>query len=695
MGVEPTGMATGTIHAGAAVTGRVERYHSVHLMPTSPGSSPTEARPAEAAAVRIDVPRPSIRLPYAPGLDGLRGAAVAAVLVFHAAPATWAPGGFLGVSLFFTLSGYLIASLILVEVDVNGHVDLLRFWARRARRLLPALVVAVVGVVVMSQTIEVASDVRRGLLGGLTYSANWVQLSSGSTYADLFRTPSPVTHLWSLAIEEQFYVVFPFLVWLVVRSRPAALRRWLMGGSLAVAAIGLATSIRVDDPAFTYYATHTRGAEIAWGVLAACIVRFVRRPAPTALTVAGVLAAMLTLWTWRTTHLSDTWVGHGGLVVFGVASAVLIAAAARPGPVGIGLGWWPLRQVGRISYGLYLYHWPVVVLLAPPRVNWAPVTLFVARVALSLLLAVASFVLVEQPVRKGQLRWTGSNRRTLQVSAVGLCLAVLLVLVVVPGPSQTERVAAPAVVDVADLPVVPADGTTVPDAGDSGDPVGSTVPAAPAGPTLMALFGDSVPNWLVRDGGDVLDPDEVALIDGSSEGCDGAEGAPVGRTGTGAVVTVPESCTGWRTQYPAALAGVDQVKVAVLFLGSGAILDRELDGSFHGPCGPVAHAWYANDVAQRLAYLSAQAQRTVVVLPAWSDEQSRWVNPADHLDRTDCVRVTLREAAENAGAEVIDLAELICPDGREQCRPLRRDGVHVSPEHAGEVLGWLMDQVLG
>lgn len=608
---------------------------------------------------------------------------MAAVVVFHAAPATWAPGGFLGVSLFFTLSGYLIASLILAEVDVNGRVDLLRFWARRARRLLPALVVAVVGVVVMSKTVEVASDVRAGLLGGLTYSANWVQLWSGSTYADLFRTPSPVTHLWSLAIEEQFYIAFPFLVWLVVRSRPSSLRWWLVGGSSVVAVVGLALSMWVSDPAFTYYATPTRAAEIAWGVLAACIVRFVQRPAPLALTVAGVLAATVTLWTWLTTDLSDEWVGHGGLVAFGIGSAVLIAAAARPGPLGATFGWWPLRQLGRISYGLYLYHWPVVVLLATPRVDWAPVPLFVARVALSLLLAVASFVLVEQPVRKGRLRWTGSSRQTLQVSAVGLCLAVLLVVVAVPGPSQPERVAAPAVVDATDV-------TTIPDSNETEDDTDAVV-----GPTLVALFGDSVPNWLVRDGGDVLDPDAVALIDGSSEGCDGAEGSPVGRAGTGVVVSVPESCTGWRTQYPAALAGVDHVDVAVLVLGSGAVIDRDLDGDFYGPCHPVARDWYSNDVRERLAYLSAKADRTVVVLPAWSDAQSRWVNPADHLDRTDCLRVTLRDAADDVGAEVVDLADLICPDGREQCRPLRRDGVHVSPDDAGEVLGWLMDQVLG
>lgn len=619
---------------------------------------------------------------------------MAAVLVFHAAPPRWAPGGFLGVSLFFTLSGYLIASLILAEVEANGSVDLPRFWARRARRLLPALVVAVVGVVVMSRSIEVASDVRRGLLGGITYSANWVQLSGGGSYADLFRTPSPVTHLWSLAIEEQFYIAFPFLVWLVVRSRPAALRWWLVGGSAVVAAMGLVVSIRVDDAAFTYYATHTRAAEIAWGVLAACVIRFVRRPAPIALTVAGTLAATVTLWTWRNTDFSDGWVGHGGLMVFGFSSAVLIAAAARPGPVGTVFGWWPLRQLGRISYGLYLFHWPVVVLLAPPRVDWAPVTLFVARVALSMVLAVVSFVLVEQPVRLGRLRWTGSNRHSLQASVVGLGLAALLVVVAVPVPSQPERVAAPAVVDPADLPVAPASDASTSDTTDAGGPVTSGAPAVPAGPTLVALFGDSVPNWLVRDGADVLDPDELALIDGSSEGCDGAEGAPVGRAGSGGVVTVPDSCTGWRTQYPEALAGVDQVEVAVLVLGSGAILDRELDGGFHGPCDPVARDWYANDVAMRLAYLSAKAQRTVVVLPAWSDEQSRWINPADHLDRTDCLRITLQTAADDAGARTVDLAELICPDGRESCLPLRGDGVHVSPDSADEVLDWLMDQVL-
>ena len=185
-------------------------------MTTTPGGAPDRAT-----------------LPHAPGLDGLRGLAVAAVVVFHAAPVGWLPGGFLGVSLFFTLSGYLIASLVLTEVAAAGALDLGRFWARRVRRLIPALLLLVVGVVVLSQFVELAARTRRELIGGLTYSSNWIQLAEGTSYAELFAEPSVLTHLWSLAIEEQFYVVFPLLAWAVARRRPNRL-----GPALAVASAG-------------------------------------------------------------------------------------------------------------------------------------------------------------------------------------------------------------------------------------------------------------------------------------------------------------------------------------------------------------------------------------------------------------------------------------------------------------------------
>jgi peptidoglycan/LPS O-acetylase OafA/YrhL len=627
-------------------------------------------------------------LPYAPGLDGLRGLAVAAVVVFHAGPVGWLPGGFLGVSLFFTLSGYLIASLVLAEVAATGALDLGRFWVRRVRRLIPALVLLVVGVIVLSRVIELPARTRLELLGGLTYSSNWIQLAGGTSYAELFDEPSALTHLWSLAIEEQFYLVFPLVAWAVARRRPHRLAQALAAVS-AFAVIGGVAAVRVvDDATWAYFATPARAPEIAIGVLLAVFVRASTRPSPPWLVGLGVAALAGSVGAWRLAAVTDPWVGGGGLAVFATVSAVLVAAAGRPGPLVRLLGVAPLRQLGRISYGLYLYHWPVVVLLSRPRVDLDPVPLFVARLALSLVLAVASFHLVEQPVRTGRFasgtRWArpriGSGAGLTVARQLGMGLAVLvvaaaLVVATVPGEPDDDvaRPPAPAVV-----------------------PPGATSPPREAGgPTVVLLLGDSVPNFLVRDGAQALDPTEVALVDGTIEGCDGAEGAPVGRAGTGVVTMVPPTCTGWRTQYPPLLRGTPP-EVSVLMVGSGAVLDRQLDGEFRGPCSPEGGEWYRADVAERLRFLARGSDRVALVLPAWAEEWSGWVNPADHHERTDCVRAILTEEAVRASTPsrpvaVVDLGDHLCPDGPGRCRPVRqRDGVHIDPSAAPDVLGWVL-----
>jgi peptidoglycan/LPS O-acetylase OafA/YrhL len=639
-------------------------------------------------------------LPHQPALDGVRGLAVLAVLVLHAGPASWLPGGFLGVSLFFTLSGYLIGSLVLAEVEGGGGLALARFWARRVRRLVPALVLTVLGVVVMSRFVDLPSSTRSELLGGLGYVANWVQIAGGESYAALFESPSAAVHLWSLAIEEQFYVVFPFLAWLAARRGPGGLGGAFVVGGLVVAGAGLALTAAVDDQVFAYYATLTRVPEIAVGVVAAGWWPLGRvagwwrdRPVGAgrgpmiAANLAGGAALVVTVVLWRTTDLADGWVYGGGLVLLAVVSVVLVVAAGAPGPLATVLGVWPLRGLGTISYGLYLYHWPVVVLVAAPRVDLAPVALFGARSAVSIALAVASYHLVEQPIRRARL---GPAASPVAVIGAGLAVLVATAVVVVFGVAgggagqRPPARPAPAVVG----PGAPAD---VP--GSTGAPSGPSVP-------VVALFGDSLPNWLVRDGGWVLDPAEVVLVDGTIEGCDGAEGAPVGRAGTGVVVSVPEACTGWRTLYPPVLAA-RPVDVAILVVGTGAVMDRQLDGAFVGPCEAPAQRWYGDDVRARLRYLGAEAERVVLVLPAWAEDWSGWVFPADHVARTDCVRATLRAAAADVagggtGVAVVDLAEHLCPDGPERCRPVRSvDGVHIDPDEAGGVLDWIVASARG
>ncbi len=615
-----------------------------------------------------------------------------AVLVLHTGPHDWLPGAFFGMSMFFCLSGYLIGSLVLAEVEGATGFDLGGFWARRVRRLVPALVLVVLGIVVLSHAIDLPRSTRAELLGGLGYVANWVQISIGESYAALFEARSAAVHLWSLAIEEQFYVLFPFLAWMVVRLVPGRMRKaYVIGGGLVVA-VGVAVALQTDDQVFGYYATPIRAPEIAMGIVLAGLWPMGRlarsaddRSASSPATrLVGVAALVVTLALWRGASLSDGWVYSGGFAMVAVLSAALLWSARVPGPTTTLLSAAPLTFMGRISYGLYLYHWPVVVLLSPPRVDLAPVPLFVLRVVVSLVLAVASHRYVEQPIRRGTV---APGAPPGAVIGVGLGALALTAVVVWFGVDRGEADG-----PVREAPAVVAPGTSPPEG--TAPPRGEDPGAAEVAVPVLALLGDSLPNWMVRDGGWALDPVQVQLIDGTVEGCDGAEGAPVGRAGTGVVVTVPETCTGWRSQFPPVFAG-REVDVAVLAIGTGAVLDRQLDGEFVGPCADRARDWYRADVVARLHLLSAEAEQVVVVLPAWSEAWSGWVNPPDHLARTDCVRGTLRAAVDEAAAtppvRVVDLGEHLCPDGPGSCAPVRtRDGVHIDPDHAPEVLGWLV-----
>ncbi len=640
-------------------------------MPTQPTPATSEDREATTVERTPDAP---VRIPHAPGLDGLRGLAVAAVLVFHAGPATWMPGGFLGVSLFFTLSGYLITTLVLAEVHRDRSLGLTSFWSRRIRRLIPALLLLTLGVAVMARLVDLGRGIRGDIVGAMTYTTNWIEIDRGQAYGDLFRAPSPLVHLWSLAIEEQFYVILPLVAWVLARRAPERLRRNLTIGAVGITIVGFIATRLTNDPTVAYYGTLHRAPEIAVGALLATATRPTTERSPAWLSRVAVGALAITVLAWCTVHVSDGWVTGGGLVLFAFVSATLVRAAARPGPLATFLSAAPLRGLGLISYGLYLYHWPIVVLLSPPRIDWAPVPLFLARVAIALALSVASYFLVEQRFRRG---WPATPVGTVIILGLtALALTLVVSLAIAPAAVRETVVAkpAPAVVD----PETAATQTTT---------------AAAPGPARLAIVGDSVPSWIIRDGGSGLDPTKVALIDGTLESCDGARGNPVARSRTGALVPTPEGCTGWPSQYPQFFERADDV--AVLMIGGHAVLDRDIGGQFRGPCDPFAASWYQNDVEERLLFLDQYAQHVVLVLPTWADDLSEWIYPSDHLGRMDCVRAALKGAAETEGADTIDFGSYVCPDGPGACRPLRtRDGMHLDADQAPAALTWLVDQVL-
>ncbi len=471
---------------------------------------------------------------YMPGLDGLRALAVLAVIAFHE-QLGWAPGGLLGVGVFFTLSGYLITDLLLGQWAATGRLALADFWARRARRLLPALFVMLA---VVTAWVTIADRARlAGLRGAVaaaaTYSSNWYLIIQGQSYFARFAPPAPLDHLWSLAVEEQFYLAWPwmllaglFLVRKLRRGRPGGVA-WLALPTLALAAASSLAMLALYhpglDPTRVYEGTDTRAAGLLIGAAlamtwpsrraasrnAASRHAASRHAAPIAGhaastashaastashatashatashattghattgqpalgsaeagrhaatspgTVAGRHAgppraasaghatriavdaaafaglAVILIMIWRTGQYS-AFLYRGGLVVLSLASAAVIAAAATPGSLtGKVLGCGPMRWLGVRSYGIYLWHYPVIVLTTPAnatenlaRAAW--------QTAVTIVVSALSWRYIEQPVRRGALGriWTrvragqlGRTARPATLAAITGAVAVL------------------------------------------------------------------------------------------------------------------------------------------------------------------------------------------------------------------------------------------------------------------------------
>src|SRR5579859_7504931 len=372
------------------------------------------------------MPRPvSSGQRYMPGLDGLRALAVLAVIAYHE-QFGWAPGGLLGVGVFFTLSGYLITSLLLGEWSAAGRVKLGSFWLHRARRLLPALFVmlgVVTAWVTLADRARLAS-LRSAVGAAAGYFSNWYLIARNQSYFARFAPPAPLDHLWSLAVEEQFYLLWPLLLiggLILVRKLNAA-TAWLILPTAALTAASIAAMViwyqPGMDPTRVYEGTDTRafglliGAmlALAWqrsgkrGALGAPGARAATSPRVRVLLDAAGVAGLLVIGVliWRAGEYSP-FAYRGGLVLLSVATAAVVAATACPGSlVGAALGWGPLRWIGVRSYGIYLWHFPVIVMTSQAHVQ-PSLAQAGLQIAASVLLAALSWQLIEEPIRHGAI----------------------------------------------------------------------------------------------------------------------------------------------------------------------------------------------------------------------------------------------------------------------------------------------------
>jgi peptidoglycan/LPS O-acetylase OafA/YrhL len=419
----------------------------------------------------------------------MRALAVASVFAYHADIA-WAKGGFLGVDVFFVISGFLITALLLAEWRRDEWLDVVSFWKRRALRLLPALFVLLVAawVVVPFLAADQAGRLRGDVRAALAYVSNWRLIFEHQSYFEAAGRPPLLQHLWSLAVEEQFYLVWPLVLWMGLGLRRKARRLFWPILALAVASGGLMFALYEPgtDPSRVYYGTDTRAGALLLGAALACIWNPSRLKAAPSLAgrallgVAGVVALAGLAWCFTNLHQFSEELYQGGFLGVAALATVLVAVGAHPGTPVVNrvLGARPLVWLGKRSYGIYLFYWPVLMLTrayydVPVYGN----ALLALRVAITVSLAALSYRFVEQPIRTGALGrlWTELRRRRgpfattpriwlgVRAAVVGLAvIAVGTTLVVArPAPAPPEFLALEAAAAATPAPVTAATTTTV------------------------------------------------------------------------------------------------------------------------------------------------------------------------------------------------------------------------------------------
>lgn len=697
----------------------------------------TDVRPAPADEPPVSGGRPRLA-----ALDGLRALAVAAVVVYHA-DESLLRGGFVGVDVFFALSGYLITTLLLDERRTTGSVSLRSFWKRRIRRLWPLawIVLALVAIAGMAGWWgpDREAELPGETLAALANVANWWQAAHGG-YVESFLAPSPLRHFWSLAVEEQFYVLWPIIVVGLAfagsrfstatgrdRARSVAAALWI--GSLVLFAAS-AVSAWFTDPSTAYLATHTRAVGPLAGAALALALR--RRPlagplglrARSAVRVWALVGTIVVCAVAGWGSPEAVFLHRGGFALVAVASAGLVAVALVPGLPRRLLSLTALVWVGRRSYAIYLVHWPLVVLMGPARPAWQVLAVVVPG---SVLLAAALHRIVERPVMAGAVPMP-------RLAATGVVVLALTAGALWVGqpvedtPSERvaatlERVADPTAPPSGDpLSAVRAGGRSRGDAsldaaegseeagtGPAAEPATTTVPCSPTTSQSAPEFGgteqfDYATVAEVADPATTCDTQVRVLVLGDSLGRGASNGlVSLGdprlllwdRTQLGCSFG-PEKCADWREPWGVATLGV-QPDVVVVFSRVLGDLKGVDDAPFLSPEGAAQRVAVLTEAAQRLSSTGAKVVFVNAAVPGrpnglyYCQGKAR-SSPCDPEWVTEWNR-SIAEAAAATGAQVVDAGGWTAARSATD-REDRPDGLHFSGQALREYAAWLLPQIL-
>jgi peptidoglycan/LPS O-acetylase OafA/YrhL len=585
----------------------------------------------------LPVKRNPLPMGYQPGLDGLRAISVIAVILYHAGFG-WMHGGFLGVEVFFVVSGYLITSLLLEEREGSGGVRLRQFWLRRARRLLPALfgVLIAVGVfVALFGSAQQQSDLHRDYLPGIFYFANWGQIFGGAQYFGNF---SPLRHLWSLAVEEQWYLLWPLAFVALTRRNKRTVE---VGRSIIVAAVVVMVitwwlaspaALTSDRTNFLYLSTLTRSSGLLLGAGAAFLWRpwknktSVSSRSGVMLNVAGLGSAALLVYAFASVHLTDRSLYRWQLAVVSVLSLIVVAAVVHPAassarslfasPALVGLG--------KRSYGIYLWSWPISVICGAYVGSWSR---FIAAMSLTIVVSEFSYVYIETPIRKGSLRrWFDRphdkdwSTRTIASAVVGIVVVGSLAVFF----SQVHRFdRAAGGPDVAiDLSKVqlPAPATSGATAGTAIAPgvstaptttaLGVAAPVQPAGPARLVIVGDSQAHALAINLPSGIES-AFKITDGSVEGCSVYDDGTVRSKRSGFNRSFAD-CGGWADKWGKASSKA-HAQIALVVLGAWDVFDVEVGGHVIGFNTPAGDKRFVDDLGLGVAALRAAGSKVALL----------------------------------------------------------------------------------